>query len=47
MTRPPPKEICLNCGKRKPEPEMLYIVSEDGYVCNSECWDEYREKESK
>lgn len=37
------KEICQYCSRRRPEPDMLYVVSEDGYFCReTNCWDEYR-----
>ncbi|KKM99508.1 hypothetical protein LCGC14_1147220 [marine sediment metagenome] len=33
MTRKTPKEECINCGKLKPEPDMLYISPLDEYYC--------------
>ncbi len=45
MTRKAPTEECLNCGKLQPEPDMLYIVAEDGYVCGPEYWDKFRDKD--
>lgn len=35
------KEKCYQCGKKKKEPSMLYVVSADKYFCNQQCWDKY------
>lgn len=45
MTRQPPKEECLNCGKRKPEPDMFYVSQLDEYYCDQKCFDKHCEKE--
>lgn len=34
-------EKCKQCGKKKMEYEMLYVVVEDAYFCSQKCWDKY------
>ena len=41
------KVKCVHCGRKKLEPDMLYVVALDEYHCDQNCFGEHYEKEKR